>query len=236
MSGAGLLPAMREMSTDRPDTTESPFTVDAGHVQLEMDAFAAERDEAATELWVASSNLRVGLTTDADLHLILEPWRQAEGISGFGDLTLRAKFNLWGNDVGPTALGILPFLRFPTAEPGLGAGGVEGGLILPFALQLPSELELAAMIEVDEAHREDGYGTDLILSGSLGRDLWGSLGGFLELATSIPLDSPGQSEVALDAGLVLELGDDVAIDGGTRIGLTDAAADFAWFVGGSARR
>src|SRR5687767_2381830 len=27
---------MREMSTDRPDTTESPRTVDAGHFQLEM--------------------------------------------------------------------------------------------------------------------------------------------------------------------------------------------------------
>src|SRR5688572_5942243 len=27
---------MREMSTDRPDQTESPYTVDAGHVQVEM--------------------------------------------------------------------------------------------------------------------------------------------------------------------------------------------------------
>src|SRR5215208_5769920 len=28
---------MRELSTDRPDKTESPYTVDAGHVQIEMD-------------------------------------------------------------------------------------------------------------------------------------------------------------------------------------------------------
>ena len=28
---------MREMSPDRPDKTDSPFTVDAGHFQLEMD-------------------------------------------------------------------------------------------------------------------------------------------------------------------------------------------------------
>ena len=27
---------MRELSADRPDVTESPYTVDAGHVQLEM--------------------------------------------------------------------------------------------------------------------------------------------------------------------------------------------------------
>src|ERR1700690_3325848 len=28
---------MRDLSPDRPDGTESPFTVDAGHYQLEMD-------------------------------------------------------------------------------------------------------------------------------------------------------------------------------------------------------
>ena len=28
---------MREFNTDRPDKTESPYTVDAGHFQFEMD-------------------------------------------------------------------------------------------------------------------------------------------------------------------------------------------------------
>ena len=28
---------MRETNTDRPDKTEGPYTVDAGHVQIEMD-------------------------------------------------------------------------------------------------------------------------------------------------------------------------------------------------------
>ena len=28
---------MRELTPDRPDKTESPYTVDAGHFQLEMD-------------------------------------------------------------------------------------------------------------------------------------------------------------------------------------------------------
>src|ERR1700733_4288067 len=28
---------MRELAPDRPDATESPYTVDAGHLQLEMD-------------------------------------------------------------------------------------------------------------------------------------------------------------------------------------------------------
>src|SRR5687768_14901434 len=36
---------MREMSTDRPDTTESPFTVDAGHFQVELSLFDYAYDD-----------------------------------------------------------------------------------------------------------------------------------------------------------------------------------------------
>jgi len=43
------------------------------------------------ELGVATSNLRPGLTPAAELHAIVEPWRRVEGITGFADLTLRAK-------------------------------------------------------------------------------------------------------------------------------------------------
>src|SRR5262245_25948677 len=49
---------MREMSTDRPDQTESPYTVDAGHFQMEMDLGIAtfDRDKSGggdvrTEVW-----------------------------------------------------------------------------------------------------------------------------------------------------------------------------------------
>ncbi len=34
---------LRDMTTDRPDTTESPFTVDAGHIQIETNLFGYAR-------------------------------------------------------------------------------------------------------------------------------------------------------------------------------------------------
>src|SRR6185436_13756478 len=56
---------LRELATDRPDVTESPFTVDAGHVQLEMDFanFMRNRlDGTRTAEWEAAPlNLRLGL-------------------------------------------------------------------------------------------------------------------------------------------------------------------------------
>lgn len=228
--------AMRPMSTDRPDITESPFTVDAGHVQLEVDAIASEHDDGQTELWAATTNVRLGLTPAVDLHVIVEPWRELERVTGFGDLTLRAKLNLWGNDGGPTAFGVMPFVRLPTAAEGLGSGYVEGGLILPLALDLPGGFDSATMLQIDETRREDGYGTDLALTGSLGHGVWDGLGGYVELVSSIPLDRPDESELGVNGGLVLQLGDDFALDAGTRVGLTAAAPDWGWFIGGSARR
>src|SRR5450756_1817193 len=56
---------MRELTPDRPDKTESPYTVDAGHFQLEMDVvtFTLNRsNDARTEAWnVAPVNFKIGL-------------------------------------------------------------------------------------------------------------------------------------------------------------------------------
>ncbi len=226
---------MREMSTDRPDTTESPFTVDAGHVQVEMDAVSAEHDQGSTEVGVATTNLKLGLTTFADVQLIMQPYRRAGGITGIGDLTLRTKVNVWGNDGGGVAFAVMPFFSFPTATSGLGTGHAEGGLILPLALQGPLDFDITTMLELDAAFREDHYGTDLILTCSIGHDLLGALAGYVEVASSAPLDSPAQLELGLNGGLTLGIGQDVALDGGGRVGLTESAPDLALFVGGSAR-
>ena len=71
---------MRELSTDRPDQTESPYTVDAGHFQVEMDFVNAtfDRDQSGcgdvrTEICeIAPLNLKVGLLNNVDLQFVLE--------------------------------------------------------------------------------------------------------------------------------------------------------------------
>ena len=42
---------LRELNTDRPDLTESPYTVDAGHFQIEMDlvTFTDDRHNPARD-------------------------------------------------------------------------------------------------------------------------------------------------------------------------------------------
>ena len=102
---------MRELSTDRPDKTESPYTVDAGHVQVEMDLAAftydrhnSDRSDTRIESWsFGTVNLKFGLLNNVDFQIVLEPWSVSRTVErpggraradGFGDLTFRTKVNL----------------------------------------------------------------------------------------------------------------------------------------------
>jgi hypothetical protein len=54
------LAAMRELSPDRPDKTESPHTVDAGHFQLEMDFVNFTYSDVRTgpyTRWIGTANM-----------------------------------------------------------------------------------------------------------------------------------------------------------------------------------
>jgi hypothetical protein len=70
---------MREFDTDRPDFTDSPITVDAGHVQLEADLFnytqsRPDSDGTVTEKFLfGSTNIRVGITNDFEMDFLVQP-------------------------------------------------------------------------------------------------------------------------------------------------------------------
>src|SRR3989442_4306943 len=73
---------MREMNTDRPDKTESPFTVDAGHFQIEADILSytydrynpARTDTRVETVGLAPLNLKVGLCNNVDLQIVIETY------------------------------------------------------------------------------------------------------------------------------------------------------------------
>lgn len=232
---------MRPLSTDRPDATESPYTVDAGHLQLEADVAAYLRDvarEDGEEIrgWAFGiTNVKLGLTNSIDAQLVVETYRREEisgtTVDGFGDLVFRGKINLWGNDDGPTAFALLPFIKFPTAEEGLGNDHMEYGIALPFAAELPHGFGFGAQVVV-EAFRNDadtGYDAGLGASATLNHALVGSLSMFVEIAGAGPADAPW--EATFNTGLTYGIGENVQLDVGTFVGLNRAAPDLVVFVG-----
>lgn len=247
---------MREMSTDRPDKTESPYTVDAGHFQVEMDIFNYTYDrydadlesDTRSETWnVAPFNLKMGLLNNVDLQVIFDSFihqstddltaGESDHTSGIGDLTTRLKINLWGNDGGPTALALMPFVKIPTNSAQLGNTSVEGGLIVPLAVELPAGWGMGLMTELDflKSDIKSGYDTAFIHSITFSHDIVGNLAGYLEFFSSVSTQQESDWVGTVDVGLTYALTKDVQLDCGCNFGVTRAADDFNPFVGVSMR-
>ena len=241
---------MREMSTDRPDQTESPNTVDAGHFQMEMDLVKATFDhdtsgggDVRTEVWeVAPVNLKLGLLNNVDIQFVLDTYihsrvedRAANTVdraSGFGDLQTRLKINLWGNDGGSTAFAMMPFVKWPLPESSLRNGKTEGGIIFPWAVELPAGWGLGGIVEFDFVSDGGGGGdTEYFNTIALSHDIYGNLGGYVEFAALVTPESGGEWQGQVDVGLTYAVNKDTQLDFGCNFGVTKAAPDFNPFIG-----
>lgn len=248
----GSKSALREMRTDRPDKTESAYTVDAGHFQIESDLITWTRDRehgvAFDAFDVATLNLKAGITPYLDFQVVVETYhyertrtgRVRQTDEGFGDLTLRTKFNLWGNDGGRTALAVMPFVTLPTASGNFGAPKAEAGLIIPLAVELGEGWGLGLMTELDVVNGEgEGEGTGhtvhLVNSITLSRDLTESLGMYVEFFSEIPTENSAAWIGTVDVGFTFALTENIQLDAGVNVGVTDAADDLNPFLGFSVR-
>lgn len=249
---------LRDLSTDRPDMTESPFTVDAGRVQTETNLFGyarsrPEADGTVTSVYeFATTNIRVGLTHDTEIDVIWQPYGivrarprdplAATRQAGVGSVDLRAKINLWGNDTfaapGATALALLPFVTLPTDRGnGIGASAVEAGLIVPFAVKLSDRVGLGLNAGM-HARKDDptaGYHVEWLASASLSYEWTERFGSYVEVATRLGTRDPRGDVVLVGLGLAYKVNRNLQLDAGVNLGVTPAASRINPFVGVSAR-
>jgi len=244
---------MREMATDRPDKTESPYTVDAGHYQMEMSLLDYTYDHdnpqeplAQVETFtVMPMNLKAGLLNNVDLQLVFEPYTsertqddgEVKRKNGFGDVQTRLKINLWGNDSGSTALAVMPFVKFPTNGANLGNDVVEGGVIIPLAVGLPNEWNMGVMTEFDMNQNEanEDYHVEFINTITFSHSIVGDLSGYLEFFSKVNKEDDLPWVGTVDAGLTYALTKDIQLDAGMNIGVTRLADDVNPFCGLSIR-
>lgn len=246
---------LRELGTDRPDRTESPFTVDPGRVQLEMDLLnysydrhnSARADERVETVAIAPLNLKLGLWHNVDVQFIVEPHlsvrtrdRTTGSVQkqrGFGDLTVRSKINLWGNDGGPAALAVMPWVKLPTNQDNVGNDAVEGGLIIPLAVSLPGEVGLGLMTEVDVVRDGGGRGhhAEFINTVTLARTIAGKLGGYVEFFSLVSAESKSRWVGTVDFGFTYAVTENIQLDAGVNLGVTRSADDVNPFFGVSWR-
>ena len=245
---------LRDLTTDRPDTTESPFTVDAGRIQIETNIFGFSRsrpdaDGTRTDTYkLGTTNIRIGLTNSTELNVVWQPYgnvktRQNDSMAifrsaGIGGLDIRGKVNLWGNDTfekpGSTALALLPFITLPTdRRNGISPEFVEGGLIVPYAIKLSEKfgLGLNAGVLRTKPDAEAGYHTDYLTSASLAYDWSERVGTYYEIAGRFHTKDPRGDVVNLGTGITFKLDKNTQLDAGINIGVTSAADRINPFFG-----
>jgi hypothetical protein len=248
---------LRDMTTDRPDTTESPFTIDAGRVQVETNVFGyalsrPDVDGSVTDSFeIATTNIRVGLTHNTELNIVWQPHGVVDtrslGIggrvreSGVGGLDLRGKINFWGNDtfesVG-SAMALLPFVTLPTDEDnGIGPADIEAGFIVPLALTLPSNAELGVNGGVVWVKGDDSsYRPEYLATAALAYEWNEYLGTYYEIAATFNTGDPrSDTAVVLGTGVTYALSDNLQLDAGINFGVTESADRINPFVGVSQR-
>ena len=238
---------MREMETDRPDVTESPFTVDAGHFQLETDLIRTVREKSETTqtntFLINQVNLKIGITGSTALQIGFQTYgRQSETEldsgekeikDGHGDFTLRIKQNLIGNDGGNFALALLPYVKFPISK--YEESRFEGGLIVPMQYQLPGEWHLGFQVEVDRLKDQDEQAlhTEYLQTLTISHSIIKGLDGIAETYYTYDFKAHQFSNY-INAAVQMDVARDFKLDAGLNLGIQHTAAKH-YFIGASYR-
>ena len=228
---------LREMETDRPDITETPITVDAGHVQYETAFLHYSKQYLENKRQDTYSlnqlNFNVGLTRSTAIQFkfdtyVIEDDRsigstQKHTSQGIGDLTFRLKQNLLGNDGGNFAIALLPYLKVPTAKY-KEDNRAEAGVSVPMRIQLPAEWKLGTQLEVDrlQADGEHALHTELLQSLSLSHELLKNLEGLAETYYTYGLKKREWNNF-INAALQYEVNSNCKVDAGVNYGIQHQA-------------
>lgn len=226
----------------RPNHRRRPFRTRNGHVSKYLGI-------TTHSFQTLDPTFKIGVTNWADVEVQfngLQASRSFDALSGagtesgagFGDILLRTKINLIGNDDGPVGFAIIPYVKLPSSAPVISNGAVEGGLIAPLALRLPQDYLVTLMTEVDALkdsanHREANFvnliGVSHPLPGIEGANAT------VELFSAVGSDRAAPPIYTFDLGMNFRIEKHTILDVGLNLGLNNAAPKVQIYTGISAR-
>ncbi|WP_022822015.1 transporter [Hymenobacter norwichensis] len=230
---------LRPLNADRPGVTESPNTIDPGHIQLETDLVRLISTKPAPgsrdrTLRVNALAIRVGVSDKTEVQAFIDPytvekaWEPGEPMqrhAGFGDVALRVKHNFIGDDDETEALVIaaIGLVRLPTGGRE-GAGGYEYGILVPATYNLPGDwhvsAQAAAFLSYDRDEKQ--HYTELAPSFALDHGINKWLAAFTEFSTRYDVKHE-QWASAINLGPIFHITDRFQMDFGRRFALSHTA-------------
>ena len=203
----------------RAQVTEFPQTIEPGGVLVRMDAisFGAEPDASAPNqyraLAVGTTLVSAGITSSVDFEfgaqLFLRDTFSRAGSehteSGIGDVTLQPKWTFYKDPASGQEAAVIPYVMLPTDSKAVGNNSVQGGLIVPWSMDIAAGLKAGAMIEWDELRNvaDTRYDTRWYGSAFIRWDLGGRVGAYAETTASLSTSGSSADSGSIGGGATL---------------------------------
>jgi len=250
---------MRAMDTDRPNITNTPHAIDAGHLQIETGIIdyayfrvhSPDDNVRNSDVAFGQFNFRLGVLNYLEVNAIIHAYDLVQAhnygagtftrAGSFGDSGFGGKLNLWGDEGGDniwgTAMAIQPQFKIPTARNHVGNGHLEFEVGAPFLMNLPAAFHLGLQPGVSRERNSDnnGYVTGLPISISVDRVVVGNVDVYFEYACRLTTEKHVETEQTVDVGGTYPLSDNIVLDVGMNLGLNRAANNIEALTGISVR-
>ncbi len=233
------------LCTNRPTKSNSVCTVPKGYWQVEMDLFnySHDRNGGVTTNTTTAPNptLKYGLDDVSDIEVNFAPHTSVKSDhhrqNSVGDLYVYYKRQLTDADA-RFRVGLLPYVKIPTARGGIGNERFEGGMAIPINIYLPYELTLTFSPQVDALVDSDGNGHHVNMANviNLAKALTPTVSVIGELWMDNNFDPHGTyTQTSADFATTFLVTPTIQLDVGTNIGLNDHTPDYQVYTGFSTR-
>lgn len=229
----------RGFVADRPGATDSPITTLPGTGRVESGLYSYSQDkEAGIETTTqvignfvfisgVSQNSEVQLGFDSHVSQKVETSATSQTDSEFGNINLRYKYNIIGNDGGSVAFGIIPRLTYTSDSLG---NDLLGGVGLPVAFSLPYNLSFAVMPQWNlEEKSGGGHYSSQYLGVLLGRSWTDNLDVYIDYSSTSSEEAVFQAASGL--GMAHRIQSNLQWDISGSFGVSDAATDLTLALG-----
>lgn len=232
--------------TDRPTRSYNACTADPGTWQVESDLFNGafqHLNGVTTDTWyLANPTLKYGLAKGWDIEANIAPYelvrtKDASGehtTGSVGDLYLRLKYAAYASADGNVQVGLLPFVKAPTARDGVGNGAWEGGVAAPINIKLNDRWALTFSPEADAIKDAGGDGRhfNTVQTVNLGYSLPHDLTVYGELWGDWNFDPAGTvRQYSFDVAVAKLVSKSFQLDGGVNLGLNRATPGVQVYAG-----
>ncbi|MGA2182208.1 MAG: transporter [Bryobacteraceae bacterium] len=233
--------AEQEMSTDRPDFTESTDIVKVGVTQVET-GFVADNHAlagASVRTWTAPSTLiRTGVTSWLELRADTGGFQHERDVvnhsaatphAGFSDIQIEAKFLLARERGLLPALAVITILTIPTGTAGFSENGYNPELELCWSKSLRWGFDAGGNLNVSWNRGDPANSLGQAQSLSVGHRLSAHLRGYWEVYRVAPIPGDEAAHWIANTGISRMLGRNAQVD--VEAGHSLLARTPTWFLG-----